>query len=151
LRGCIGTFAEQALHKGLYSYALQSALHDKRFNKVELAELPLLKCSVSLLVDFEKAANCFDWDIGTHGIRISFDHPTTGEDLGATYLPDVCAEQGWTKQECLNSLFKKAGYKGPVTKELLHNTELVRYKSSKYSLSYEEYKKMSSSSVASKK
>lgn len=53
-----------------------------------------------------------DWDLGTHGIRISFIH--RGRRYGATYLPDVPVEQGWTKEETVESLMRKAGWDGGV-------------------------------------
>ena len=34
--------------------------------------------------------------------------------LSATYLPDVASEQGWNKQETLDSAMRKAGYKWVV-------------------------------------
>lgn len=51
-----------------------------------------------------------DWDLGTHGIRISFFH--RGRRHGATYLPDVAVEQGWTKEETVENLMHKAGWYG---------------------------------------
>lgn len=45
-----------------------------------------------------------------HGIRISFIH--RGRRYGATYLPDVPVEQGWTKEETIKSLMQKAGWDG---------------------------------------
>lgn len=53
-----------------------------------------------------------DWVLGTHGIRISFVH--RGRRFGATYLPDVAVEQGWTKEETIESLMRKAGWDGGV-------------------------------------
>lgn len=51
-----------------------------------------------------------DWTLGTHGLRISFVH--RGRRYGATYLPDVAVEQGWTKEETVESLMRKAGWDG---------------------------------------
>jgi AMME syndrome candidate gene 1 protein len=54
-----------------------------------------------------------DWTRGLHGIRISFPHPSSlisRRRLSATYLPDVCTEQNWSKEQCLESLMRKAGY-----------------------------------------
>ena len=59
--------------------------------------------------------------------------------FNATYLPEVCSEQGWTKQECLESLIRKSGFEGKITKQLLEKTTLTRYKSTKCSLSYQQY------------
>jgi hypothetical protein len=51
-----------------------------------------------------------DWELGTHGLRISFIH--RNRRYGATYLPDVAPEQGWTKEETVESLMRKAGWDG---------------------------------------
>jgi len=51
-----------------------------------------------------------DWELGTHGLRISFIHRNRRH--GATYLPDVAVEQGWTKEETVESLMRKAGWDG---------------------------------------
>lgn len=74
-----------------------------------------LACSITLLADFERCANPLDWDLDTHGIRISFRHPNAeaGRKYTATYLPDVAREQGWSKEETLESLMQKAGWEDP--------------------------------------
>jgi len=79
------------------------------------------------------------WEIGKHGIRISFTHH--GQKLGATYLPDVAKEQGWTKEEALVSLLRKAGWSGRKDEwRKLSNLELVTYEGKKVDLSYAEFK-----------
>jgi uncharacterized protein (TIGR00296 family) len=91
LRGCIGTFSPLPLHTGLANYTLISALKDTRFQPITHAELPLLTCHVSLLVDFEVVDAWDDWKIGTHGIRITYTQH--GQSLNATYLPEVAQDQ----------------------------------------------------------
>eukprot|EP00164_Ancoracysta_twista_P001631 GFYU01002142.1.p1 GENE.GFYU01002142.1~~GFYU01002142.1.p1 ORF type:complete len:213 (+),score=39.62 GFYU01002142.1:50-640(+) len=137
LRGCIGTFSPGLIHKLLPDYALTSALEDTRFEPISNRELPSLQCAVSLLVKFEPGRDCYDWEIGTHGIRISF--MGKGMRYSATYLPEVCPEQGWSKEECLESLIRKPGYRGPITKELLSGIELERYQSSKVAVTWDDY------------
>ena len=44
LRGCIGSFAPLQLSQGLQEYALVSALKDRRFSPITLAELSRLEC-----------------------------------------------------------------------------------------------------------
>ncbi|KAJ5943979.1 hypothetical protein N7516_004147 [Penicillium verrucosum] len=110
LRGCIGTFEGQELAAGLKSYALTSAFDDTRFEPIPKSLLPSLSCSLTLLGSFEPCANALDWSLGTHGLRISFIH--RGRRYGATYLPDVAVEQGWTKEETVESLMRKAGWDG---------------------------------------
>lgn len=73
-----------------------------------------------------------------HGLRISFTYH--GRRCGATYLPDVAREQGWTKEETLVSLMRKAGWSGK--KDDWHKVELkvVRYQGKKAALDYEEWR-----------
>ncbi|WYZ34285.1 hypothetical protein EsH8_I_000561 [Colletotrichum jinshuiense] len=138
LRGCIGTFEAQDLADGLSSYSLTSALHDMRFPPVEAAELPSLEVAVTLLTDFEDADDAMDWDLGVHGLRISFFYH--GKRYGATYLPDVAVEQEWTKEETLVSLMRKAGWMGSKSKWRDVDLKIVRYQGKKEALEYAEYK-----------
>ncbi|KAJ5094451.1 hypothetical protein N7456_010312 [Penicillium angulare] len=156
LRGCIGTFEAQDLDSGLKSYALTSAFDDTRFSPVPKSLLPSMSCSLTLLGSFEPCTDAMDWVLGTHGIRISFIY--RGRRYGATYLPDVPAEQGWTKEETIESLMRKAGWDGgvgSVARRLLRGSggnaaiakpwdqvsefRTVRYQGHKASASYEEW------------
>ncbi|KAI5863610.1 AMMECR1 domain-containing protein [Durotheca rogersii] len=139
LRGCIGTFEAQELDEGLSSYAITSAIHDMRFDPITKRELPSLEAAVTLLTDFEDCDDAMDWDIGTHGLRISFSD--RGRRYGATYLPDVAEEQGWTKEETLVSLMRKAGWVGKKDKWQAVDLKVVRYQGRKKSLQYPEYKR----------
>ena len=139
LRGCIGTFEAQDLDSGLAEFALTSALHDTRFRPISERELPSLQVAVTLLTDFEDADGPMDWELGTHGIRLSFH--AGGRRYGATYLPDVAVEQGWTKEATLVSLMRKAGWTGPKDRWNEVELKVVRYQGKKESLEYEEYKR----------
>mmetsp|Transcript_14742 Transcript_14742/g.28006 ORF Transcript_14742/g.28006 Transcript_14742/m.28006 type:complete len:200 (-) Transcript_14742:149-748(-) len=138
LRGCIGTFGERSLKEGLEEYALISALKDPRFDPMEKSEMSSLAVNTSFLTDFEDAKHCYDWTIGTHGITISF--KASCRSYSATYLPEVCKEQGWTKEECLDSLIKKAGYRGHVDGSFRERVVVTRYQSVKAKMTYKEYK-----------
>jgi uncharacterized protein (TIGR00296 family) len=87
-----------------------SAFEDTRFNPISTRELSSLECSVTLLTHFEPITDPMDWEIGTHGLRISF--VNSNRRYGATYLPDVAKDQGWTKEETMVSLMRKAGWNG---------------------------------------
>ncbi|OTB02014.1 hypothetical protein M426DRAFT_322976 [Hypoxylon sp. CI-4A] len=139
LRGCIGTFEAQDLDEGLSSYAITSAIHDMRFDPITKRELASLEVAVTLLTDFEDCDDAMDWEIGTHGLRISF--TDRGRRYGATYLPDVAAEQGWTKEETLVSLMRKAGWAGKKDKWQSVDLKVVRYQGRKKSLQYPEFKR----------
>lgn len=110
LRGCIGTFEPLPLTTGLQTYALTSAFDDTRFSPIPSSLVPSLSCSLTLLANFEPCDDAMDWNLGTHGLRISFTWKNRRH--GATYLPDVAVEQGWNKEETVESLMKKAGWDG---------------------------------------
>ncbi|KAH6637538.1 ammecr1 family protein [Boeremia exigua] len=140
LRGCIGTFEPLDLEEGLSSYALTSAFDDGRFSPVTARELPSLQAAVTLLTNFEPTPNNdpLAWDIGTHGLRISFTYH--GRRYGSTYLPDVAREQGWTKEEALVSLMRKAGWSGRKDDWQKIGLKVIRYQGKKAALDYEEWK-----------
>ena len=85
LRGCIGTLSPTELRTGLREYALISSLRDRRFDPISEAEVPRLSVTVSLLTNYEHARDVYDWEVGVHGIILSFrcaDAPRTGAALG---------------------------------------------------------------------
>jgi len=139
LRGCIGTFEAQELDEGLRSYALTSAFEDTRFNPISARELPTLDVDVTLLTNFEPIRDPMDWDLGTHGLRISFTHQNRR--YGSTYLPDVAREQGWNKEETIVSLMRKAGWTGRASEwRGVKDLSVVRYQGYRESLEYSEWK-----------
>jgi uncharacterized protein (TIGR00296 family) len=138
LRGCIGTFEAQPLTTGLSSYALTAAFGDTRFTPITTRELPTLECAVTLLTDFEPVDDAMDWEIGTHGLRISFQEK--GRRYGSTYLPDVASEQGWTKEEALVSLMRKAGWSGKKADWKKVALRVVRYQGKKVALGWGEWR-----------
>lgn len=136
LRGCIGTLSARS-HSHLASYACKSAFEDRRFAPVASHELPSLTLGVSLLVCYEVAEHPEDWEVGVHGIILEFS--AGGRDFSATYLPEVCSEQGWTRKEALLSLSRKAGWhksSPPPTSTM----RVTRYQSSKHTVTYAEWK-----------
>ncbi|KAI8340900.1 DUF51 family protein [Chlamydoabsidia padenii] len=140
LCGCIGNFNPMPLRKGIQQYALTSALQDRRFTPITLTEIPYLDCAVSLLTDFEKADDYLDWEIGTHGIWIEFSLVDGGDKTTATYLPEVIEEQGWTKEEAIDSLLRKGGYRKPITQAKRQTIVLTRYQSQKITRTYADYR-----------
>jgi AMMECR1 domain-containing protein len=71
-------------------------------------------------------------------LRISWTH--AGRRYGATYLPDVAREQGWTKEETLVSLMRKAGWSGRKGDWESVGLKVVRYQGRKVDLGYKEWK-----------
>ncbi|KAG5180493.1 DUF51 family protein [Tribonema minus] len=136
LRGCIGTLSAQPL-TALADYACSSAFDDRRFSPIAQCELRHLKCSVSLLVEYEDAKDVHDWEVSEHGIVITF-KDTRGSQYSATYLPEA---------EALESLIRKSGYAGPVTTTLLQRATLTRYRSRKCSLHHAVYAAMERTSA----
>ena len=132
LRGCIGTFASNDLEKNLKKFALTAALEDNRFSPITQKEIKNLNCSVSLLVNFEQAKDCYDWEIGKHGIQIKFGY------YSATFLPEVPVEHNMDKRTTLEHLIDKTGYYGEL-EDVEKQIKLTRYQSIKLFMSYEEY------------
>lgn len=138
LRGCIGTLEAQGLFNGFKDYALTSALRDRRFPPIQAREIPYLECTVSILTDYEPAANYLDWEVGRHGMILEFTDPDDTR-RSATYLPEVAAQEGWTKVETVDSLMRKSGYMGPITEALRKRVRITRYQSTLYTMHYSEY------------
>lgn len=145
LRGCIGTFSPKLLSKLLAQYAIISATQDDRFPPISKRELASLDCDVNLLVQFEDAKDHLDWEIGKHGIQIFF--TVNGNEYDATFLPSVAKEWGWTKEETIKELVRKAGYHGTVDKATA-KMKTVRYQSSEACLTYEDWIAMKKSSAS---
>ena len=149
LRGCIGTFKADKLSKVVPVYSYMAAFQDKRFPPIQPAELPYLSCSVSFLSDFEDIEDPLDWEIGKHGIEIEF--VVDDKEYRGTYLPHVAEEQGWTQEDALNSLLKKAGFKSGTLDDIRGRFSLLRrYQSVKFKLDYEDYVKMKEEKVREK-
>jgi uncharacterized protein (TIGR00296 family) len=101
-------------------------------------ELSSLECSVTLLTDFESISDPLGWTIGVHGLRISFTN--SGRRYSSTYLPDVAREQGWTKEDTMISLVRKAGWNGRREEwRKLPNLNVVRYQGKKTCFTYSEW------------
>ncbi len=137
LRGCIGTLAPRFLKVSLGEYAATSAFDDSRFSPIREDEVCHLRVGVSLLVNYENCKDCYDWDVGTHGIIIKFYFG--GNHYNGTFLPEVSKQQNWTRHETIAHLVRKAGYRGDLSNELLASIRCTRYQSSKYNLTYDDY------------
>ena len=135
LRGCIGTFVSNELETNLKNFSLIAALNDRRFPPISAKEIPNLNCGVSLLINFEDAKDCYDWEVGKHGIQISFEE---GGHYSATFLPEVPIEHKMDKITTLKHLIRKAGYYGQL-EDVDKKIKLRRYQSIKLFMTYEEY------------
>ncbi|SCV02775.1 LAME_0H05116g1_1 [Lachancea meyersii CBS 8951] len=151
LRGCIGTFAKLPLLKGIEKYSLIAALQDHRFAPIGEKELPKLKCSCNILHSFQtiygnKKGDIFDWDLGVHGIELTFKDPSTNRIMSATFLPEVMLEQGWNKEATFTNLIEKAGCLKDVDFLMGHYEEyfieVVRYKGDKSQIRFDEFQRL---------
>ena len=133
LRGCIGTFKSDNLESNLRQFALTAAFEDSRFNPIKFSEIKNLNVRISLLTNFENAKNCYDWEIGKHGIQINF-----LKYYHATFLPEVALEHKMDKETTLRELVYKSGYKGQL-EDVIDKIEMTRYQSLKLFMTYEEY------------
>ena len=73
-----------------------------------------------------------------HGIIIHFTDPLGRGSYKATYLPEVAQGQGWTREECVDSVMLKAGYRGKITPKLRESLSLTRYQSCPFGMYHDE-------------
>lgn len=146
LRGCIGTFQPQPIEQGVKRFARTAAFDDPRFPKITKSELSSLSCSVTLLDNFKPISNCMGWEIGKHGLKLSFE--LNNNYYSGTFLPSVAEEQEWDKLTTLYYLLKKADY-GKISQSKVEDfydkgikegwMQLESYEGLKYTLYYDEY------------
>uniref|UniRef100_A0A7S0BCN9 AMMECR1 domain-containing protein n=1 Tax=Pyrodinium bahamense TaxID=73915 RepID=A0A7S0BCN9_9DINO len=136
LRGCMGALHPVPLDRGLADFALRSALHDRRFEPVELQEVPSLTCRVSLLHSFEPCMDAHDWEVGVHGVHIAFEVPSGPfcpcdiTSYEATFLPEVMVEHDMDHEVAIRKLVRKAGYRGNCDESLVDGIDATRFQSS---------------------
>jgi AmmeMemoRadiSam system protein B/AmmeMemoRadiSam system protein A len=123
LRGCIGRFnPEQPLWKVVQSMAIAAATQDYRFSPVTASEISQLEIEISVLTPLKKIKSADEFTLGKQGIYIK-----KGNSSG-TFLPQVAASTGWSKEEFLGHCAQdKAGigWNGWKTAELYTYEALV--------------------------
>ncbi len=111
LRGCIGTTEQQEpLYRSIMRHTANAALFDHRFDAVQASEIESLDLEVSVLSAPQPIKSYQDIKLGRHGIIL------TKDDRRAVYLPEVAVAQGWSREQTLTSLSKKAGLPGDAWK-----------------------------------
>jgi MEMO1 family protein len=96
LRGCIGRFdAGESLYKVVQEMAAAASTQDYRFKPVETVEIPELEIEISVLTPMRRINSIDEFKLGKHGIYIKKGYKS------GTFLPQVAAETGWTKEEFL--------------------------------------------------
>ena len=104
LRGCIGSLeAVEPLYLSVHRNAINAARNDPRFPAVEPDELPNITIDVSILSTNRTIPSLSEFKLGAHGIILEKDGRR------AVFLPEVATEQGWSKEETLTFLSRKAG------------------------------------------
>ena len=121
--------------KNLENFGLTAAFKDSRFPPISKEEIEDLNCGISILINFEDARDCYDWEVGKHGIQIYFEK--NGQH-SATFLPEVPIEHNMDKKTTLQHLIEKAGYHGKLT-DVDKMIKMRRYQSIKIFMSYKEY------------
>jgi AmmeMemoRadiSam system protein B/AmmeMemoRadiSam system protein A len=104
LRGCIGHMAQDLpLYQVVGRMALSAALNDSRFPRLSLAELRDIQIEISVLTPYRRVDSVDQIRIGQDGVLLN----RSGR--SAVFLPQVAPEQGWTRNEMLDNLCRKAG------------------------------------------
>jgi hypothetical protein len=103
LRGCMGHFENDTpLYEIVSRQTLISAVQDPRFPPVAPDELDSITIEISVLSAPEPVGSYEEIQVGRHGVIMR------KNGRGATFLPQVAPEQGWTREEMLSQLSLKA-------------------------------------------
>ncbi|MGA2775781.1 MAG: AmmeMemoRadiSam system protein B [Candidatus Omnitrophota bacterium] len=125
LRGCIGSLkGNQPLYLTIRDMAIEAAVNDWRFSKVELSELKDIEIEISVLSPLKRISSPDQIMLGVHGVLIK-----SGFNTGV-FLPQVATETGWSKERFLSELCsQKAGlssdaWKNPSTELYIFTAEV---------------------------
>jgi AmmeMemoRadiSam system protein A len=103
LRGCVGEIEpKRPIYEAVIAQAVNAGLHDHRFPPVTSDEIADLTFEVSVLTPPRRIASHSDIVLGKHGIVLRKNRRS------AVFLPKVATEQGWTLEETLEQLARKA-------------------------------------------
>lgn len=112
LRGCIGsTEARLPTHQAVVAAAVDAAFSDPRFAPLAPDELPALCVSVSVLTPMIPIRDPAAIVVGRDGVALSH------AGRGALFLPEVATSHGWTRDELLAQLARKAGLPASAWRE----------------------------------
>ncbi len=112
LRGCIGEiFPSQPLYKSVIVHAVAAAVRDPRFEAVSKDEVAKLSIEISALTPPRGVSSYKDIKIGTDGMVLKKSMRS------AVFLPQVATEQGWSLEQTLSALSRKAGLPENAWKE----------------------------------
>ena len=114
LRGCIGQigYAEPSLPHALTplcetvaQMTVEACSADRRFEPVRAGELKDIEVEISVLSLARQVRGPEDFEVGKHGIIIRKGRG------GAVFLPQVAPEQHWNREQTLDQLCIKAGWR----------------------------------------
>jgi AmmeMemoRadiSam system protein B/AmmeMemoRadiSam system protein A len=104
LRGCIGyILPRKPLFQAVLENGFNAARNDQRFLPVTPDELSDLEVEVSVLSTPRPIESYDQLVVGEQGVILSKDGHQ------AVFLPEVAPEQGWTREDTLSHLARKAG------------------------------------------
>ena len=99
LRGCIGNMQAQGpLYLAVRDMAIAAAVEDPRFRPLTSDELDEVDIEISALSPMEKIDDYKIIEAGKHGVMVRMGL------RGGVYLPQVATENGWDREEFMNSL-----------------------------------------------
>jgi AmmeMemoRadiSam system protein B/AmmeMemoRadiSam system protein A len=104
LRGCIGyILPRKPLYQAVLENGVNAAVNDMRFRPVGPEELDKLEVEVSVLSEPRAIGGAEEFQVGEQGVILRKDGHQ------AVFLPEVALEQGWSREETLSHLARKAG------------------------------------------
>ena len=104
LRGCIGHMeADEVLIKLVPVMAVKAAMRDPRFPPVTAVELPKIHIEISILSPLTPVTDIKEIELGVHGLVIQ------SSSRRGLLLPQVPGMFGWSRDEYLEAICRKAG------------------------------------------
>jgi AmmeMemoRadiSam system protein B/AmmeMemoRadiSam system protein A len=105
LRGCIGRFTSDIpLWEVIVEMAIASSTQDNRFEPVTAKEIDRIEIEISVLSPMKRIYSADEIVMGKHGIYVKKGW------YSGTFLPQVAAETGWSREEFLGHCARdKAG------------------------------------------
>jgi hypothetical protein len=112
LRGCIGHMAaDTPLGQVVGAMAINAAFRDDRFRPLQSEEMDQITIEISVLTPFAPIAGADEIVLGRDGVVIR------QGDRSAVFLPQIASEQGWSREEMLAHLCRKAGLTADAWRE----------------------------------
>lgn len=135
LRGNVGCFEYIPIINGITEYSITAAMKDWRYSPISRDELCNLKCTVSILRNYEKVYDLNNWEKGTHGIRLYIDGYTS------TLFPNEMDKEK-SKSEIIFQMLKMAGFsEDEIDDQKIKKTQIKRFKVFTVSADWQEYLK----------